>query len=84
MGLAALTVTPGFFAFGYLLSIEANAILCVFCQGLLMVGVVVGIWSTLSYGLDAFRDQSSDTFVMVMIFKVRRPPPTRLLSMCSI
>lgn len=34
-----------------------------------MVGVLIGIWSTLSYGLDSFRSQANEIFVMNMLFK---------------
>ncbi|OAG45082.1 hypothetical protein AYO21_00430 [Fonsecaea monophora] len=69
MVLAAITAVPGFFAFGYTLSIGASVYLVIFCQGLLMFGVFVGIWSSMSYGLDAFRNLASETFVMIMTFK---------------
>jgi hypothetical protein len=58
------------FLFGYTLEIGAAAELCAFLQGLMMVGVLIGIFSTLSYGLDSFRSQSSEIFVMNMLFKV--------------
>jgi hypothetical protein len=62
----------GMFLFGYTLAIGANAILCAFLQGVMMVGVLIGIYSTLSYGLDAYRSQSNEMFVMNMFFKVRQ------------
>lgn len=34
-----------------------------------MVGVLIGIFATLSYALDAFRSQSNDIFIMNMLFK---------------
>ena len=58
------------FLFGYTLQIGANAILCAFLQGVMMVGVLIGINSSMSYGLDAFRSQSNEMFVMNMFFKV--------------
>jgi len=36
----------------------------------MMVGVLIGIFATLSYGLDAFRTQSNEIFVMNMLMKV--------------
>lgn len=58
------------FLFGYTLAIGANAILCAFLQGVMMFGVLIGIWSTISYGLDAFRNLSSEMFIMNMLMKV--------------
>ena len=60
----------GMFLFGYTMSIGANAVLCAFLQGVMMVGVLIGIFATLAYGLDAFRNQSSEIFIMNMLFKV--------------
>jgi len=60
----------GMFLFGYTMGIGANAILCAFLQGVMMVGVLIGIFATLAYGLDAFRNQSSEIFIMNMLFKV--------------
>ncbi|KAH8796970.1 serine/threonine kinase 16 [Hyaloscypha sp. PMI_1271] len=59
----------GMFLFGYTMAIGANAILCAFLQGVMMVGVLIGIFATLAYGLDAFRSQSSEIFIMNMLFK---------------
>lgn len=60
----------GMFFFGYTMEIGAAAEVCAFLQGVMMVGVLVGIFSTLSYALDAFRSESSEMFVMNMVFKV--------------
>ncbi|KIX96929.1 uncharacterized protein Z520_07043 [Fonsecaea multimorphosa CBS 102226] len=59
----------GMFFFGYTMAHGSSAVLCAFCQGLMMVGVLIGVWSTMSYGLDAFRSQSNEMFVMNMFFK---------------
>lgn len=69
MAPAGVACGLGMFLFGYTLSIGAAAELCAFLQGIMMVGVLIGIWSTLSYGLDAFRSQSNEMFVMNMFFK---------------
>lgn len=61
----------GMFLFGYTMAIGAPAELCAFLQGVMMFGVLIGIFSTLSYALDAFRSQSNEMFVMNMLFKVR-------------
>ena len=68
----------GMFFFGYTMAIGASAILCAFLQGVMMVGVLIGIFATLAYGLDAFRNQSSEIFIMNMLFKVR---PTLYLTL---
>jgi MFS family permease len=67
---AAIACGLGMFLFGYTLEIGAAAELCAFLQGVMMVGVLIGIFSTLSYGLDSFRKQSTEIFVMNMLFKV--------------
>jgi hypothetical protein len=61
----------GMFFFGYTMAHGSNAILCAFFQGMMMVGVMIGVVATMSYGLDAFRSQSNEIFVMNMVFKVR-------------
>ncbi|OQE13588.1 hypothetical protein PENSTE_c052G05494 [Penicillium steckii] len=71
MPVAGVASTVGMFLFGYTMSIGANAILCSFLQGLMMFGVVVGIFSTLSYALDAFKSQANEIFIMNMVFKAR-------------
>jgi hypothetical protein len=63
----------GMFFFGYTMAHGSNAILCAFFQGMMMVGVMIGVVATMSYGLDAFRSQSNEIFVMNMVFKVRAP-----------
>ena len=60
----------GMFFFGYTLEVGSPAELCAFLQGVMMVGVLIGIFSTLSYGLDSFRSESNEIFVMNMVFKV--------------
>ena len=70
MSLALVTCGIGMFLFGYTMAIGANAALCSFLQGVMMVGVLIGIFSTLSYALDAFRSQSNEIFIMNMLFKV--------------
>ena len=67
----------GMFLFGYALQTGASAVVCAFLQGLMMVGVLIGIFSTLSYGLDAFRSQSNEIFIMNMFFKVRVHSPSK-------
>ncbi|GAB7340414.1 hypothetical protein MBLNU457_6848t1 [Dothideomycetes sp. NU457] len=69
MALAGVTCAIGMFLFGHALTVGANAILCSFLFGLLMFGIIIGIWSTISYGLDAFRNLSSEMFIMNMLFK---------------
>lgn len=44
-----------------------------------MFGVLIGIFSTLSYGLDSFRSQSNEIFIMNMLFKVSSCTPTHQL-----
>lgn len=71
MAPAAVFCGIGMFLFGYTMAIGAPAALCAFLQGIMNVGVLIGIFSTLSYGLDSFRNQSNEIFVMNMFFKVR-------------
>ncbi|KAK3117162.1 hypothetical protein LTR53_001741 [Teratosphaeriaceae sp. CCFEE 6253] len=51
------------------MAVGAAAPVCAFFQGLMMFGVLIGIFAGLSYGLDAFRTQSNEIFVMNMLFK---------------
>lgn len=70
MSVAMFTCGIGMFLFGYTMAIGAPAELCAFLQGVMMFGVLIGIFSTLSYALDAFRSQSNEMFIMNMLFKV--------------
>lgn len=72
MSVACVFCGLGMFLFGYEMEIGANAVLCAFLQGVMMFGVLIGIFSTLAYGLDAFRNQSNEIFIMNMLFKVTR------------
>ncbi len=65
----AIFCSFGMFFFGYTLAHGSAAELCAFLQGVMMVGVLIGIFATLSYGLDSFRGQSNEIFVMNMLFK---------------
>lgn len=69
MAPSAVFCAFGMFFFGYTLQNGSAAELCAFLQGVMMVGVLIGIWSTLSYGLDSFRSQANEIFVMNMLFK---------------
>jgi hypothetical protein len=69
MALALVFCTIGMFLFGYTMSVGSPSTLCAFFQGVMMVGVLIGIFATLSYALDAFRSQSNDIFIMNMLFK---------------
>ncbi|EXJ87856.1 hypothetical protein A1O1_04783 [Capronia coronata CBS 617.96] len=66
---ACIACGLGMFLFGYTMAAGSPAELCSFLQGVMMVGVLIGIFSTLSYGLDSFRSQSNEIFVMNMLFK---------------
>lgn len=70
MSISGIACGIGMFLFGYTTSIGAAAPLCSFLWGVMMFGVLIGIFATLSYGLDAFRNQSNEIFVMNMLFKV--------------
>ncbi|KAK6389558.1 hypothetical protein LTR65_006730 [Meristemomyces frigidus] len=69
MSIGGVTSGVGMFLFGYTMATGAPAEVCAFLQGLMMFGVLIGIFATLSYGLDAFRTQSNEIFVMNMLFK---------------
>jgi hypothetical protein len=73
MSLSAVACGVGMFLFGYAMAVGANAVLCAFLQGVMNVGVLIGIFATLSYGLDAFRKESNEIFIMNMFFKVSSP-----------
>lgn len=74
MSLSGIACALGMFLWGYATSVGASAYLCSFLQGVMLVGVVIGIFSTISYGLDAFRNLSSEMFIMNMLFKVSLSP----------
>lgn len=82
MGIGGACCGIGMFLFGYTMGQGSASALCAFFQGVMMVGVLIGIFSTLSYGLDAFRTQSNEIFVMNMLFKVSRMIPD--LVFCTI
>lgn len=48
----------------------SNPVLCAFFGGIQMFGILIGIWSAFSYALDAFRNLSSEMFILNMLFKV--------------
>lgn len=73
MSLSGIGCGVGMFLFGYTMQIGANAVLCAFLQGVTNAGVSIGIFSALSYGLDGFRRQSNEIFIMNMFFKVSQP-----------
>ena len=73
MSLALVACAIGMFLFGYTMSVGSPSALCAFFQGVMMFGVLIGIFSTLSYALDSFRSQSNEMFVMNMFFKVCHP-----------
>lgn len=73
MAFALFACGIGMFLFGYTMSVGSPSPLCAFFQGVMMVGVLIGIFSTLAYALDAFRSQSNEIFIMNMLFKVRSP-----------
>jgi hypothetical protein len=70
MSLAAVGVGVGMFVYGHVLEQQRLVILCSFFWGWMMFGVVVRGISSMSYGLDAFRDISNELFVINIIFKV--------------
>lgn len=88
MGVALVFCVIGMCLFGYTMSVGSPgthaatnygthfnsdvAALCAFFQGMMMFGVLIGIFATLSYALDAFRSQSNEIFIMNMLFKVRK------------
>lgn len=74
MAPAAVFCGIGMFLFGYTMAIGSPAALCAFLQGVMNAGVLIGIFSTLSYGLDSFRNQSNEIFIMNMFFKVQSFP----------
>ncbi|KXL42274.1 hypothetical protein M433DRAFT_151003 [Acidomyces richmondensis BFW] len=69
MSVALVFCTVGMFVFGYTMSVGSPSALCSFFQGVQMVGVLIGIFASLSYALDAFRSQSNEIFIMNMFFK---------------
>src|SRR5271170_6141401 len=68
MFLAVIGCGVGMFVYGHMLEIQASPYVCSFFWGFMMFGVLVGGISSMSYGLDAFRDSSNELFIMNMFF----------------
>ena len=49
---------------------KKSAVLCSFFLGIFMNGLVIGMFTCTSYGLDAFRRESNEIFIMNMLLKV--------------
>ncbi|KAK5031512.1 hypothetical protein LTR13_007840 [Exophiala sideris] len=59
----------GMFLFGWAMATGKSAIVCSTLMGFEVAGISIGIFATLAYGLDAFRRQSNEIFIMNMLFK---------------
>ena len=67
MPVSFVFVGVGFFGYGHMMAIGASAYACATFQGLLTFGVVIGLTSSISYGLDAYREMSNELFIMNMV-----------------
>jgi MFS family permease len=59
----------GMMVFGHLCQVQANMYAAAAAYGINMFGITALNITVCSYGLDAFRDMSSDIFVMAIIYK---------------
>ena len=73
MPLALITSAVGMFGYGAVIDAGKPAAICALFQGIMMIGVMIGFISTMSYALDAYRDISNEIFIMSMLFKVKIP-----------
>ena len=67
MPVSLVFVGIGFFGYGHMMAIGASAYACATFQGLLTFGVVIGLTSSIAYGLDAYREMSNELFIMNMV-----------------
>ncbi|ORY07936.1 major facilitator superfamily domain-containing protein [Clohesyomyces aquaticus] len=65
----SITTTIGLVAFGYLCESKSSYYLTAFTHGLDLFGIVCAAISASAYAIDAYRDMSSEVFIVNMVFK---------------
>jgi hypothetical protein len=64
-----VTSVAGMVGFGYTAQGFRSIYVICFCWGLMMFGLCIIAISTSAYALDAFRQHSTELFIMNMLFK---------------
>ena len=67
VGLA--TTVSGLIGFGYAIQDQRSIYLICFLWGWLLFGLTIAATVTTGYALDAFREHSTEIFIMNMVFK---------------
>jgi hypothetical protein len=66
---ATVFTLAGLFGFGYAVTAGDSVYLIAFIWGTMLMGITIAAIATSSYALDAFRDNSTEIFIMAMVFK---------------
>jgi hypothetical protein len=66
---ATVFTVGGLIGFGYAVESAVSVYLVSFIWGTMLCGITISAISTSSYGLDAFRDNATEIFIMAMVFK---------------
>jgi hypothetical protein len=66
---AAIFSSIGLFAYGHSLQMEVAAEVAAFIHGIMIFGIIIGTIATTGYLLDAYRELSSEVFIMSMVSK---------------
>ena len=66
---AAIFTTAGLFGFGYAITAHVSIYLIAFIWGVVLFGITIAAIATSSYAVDAFRDNTTEIFIMAMVFK---------------
>lgn len=66
---SAIFSSIGLFAYGHSLQMEVAAEVAAFIHGIMIFGIIIGTIATTGYLLDAYRELSSEVFIMSMVSK---------------
>jgi len=66
---AAVCTIAGLFGFGYAVTAQVSIYLIAFIWGVVLFGITLAAIATSSYAVDAFRDNTTEIFIMAMVFK---------------
>jgi hypothetical protein len=66
---ATIFTLGGLFGFGYGVENAVSVYLLSFIWGTMLFGITISAIATSSYALDSYRDNSTEIFIMAMVFK---------------
>jgi hypothetical protein len=66
---ATILTVSGLIGVGYSVESAKSVYLVSFIWGMALCGITISAISTSSYGLDAFRDNATEMFIMAAVFK---------------